>query len=297
MFILLKNWCKMAIQISAIVTIAITDEAKVSMSTSLIPKYKKLLNVIRNVQRTVEAQKPRRQLSPSEKKARAARKKKKAVPFSPTAKPLPSPLPPPLPVIQTAPSPTFSRGSLPGDLLLASTSASVLSSILNNNPSARGFLQGYIAEEYLMTYLRNLPGISDVSKIPDRHSKRGDIAFNYESRHYTVEVKSLKSNSRKEEFLDGGFSGVVGVKKTDVAWSKAGVKGTCHLSPGEFDILAISTYNVTGNWGFYFLASEFIPRTEGDPSKIKTSFRVNALTTPCLYQDIFKVIEKVTTLN
>lgn len=174
-----------------------------------------------------------------------------------------------------------------GDILLANTPNEILRSVLNNNPSARGLLQGYIAEEFLMAKLRQTVGVSDVAKIPDRHEKKGDISLQYKGREITIEVKSAR-NPRPTP-LEGGFYSDVTVKKSDRSASPDGVITSC-LEPGQFDILAISTYSLCGEWGYYFIASSNLPRSDKFPGKLKSNLTINVKTTPFLYEDISKVL-------
>lgn len=163
--------------------------------------------------------------------------------------------------------------------------------MMEKNSSLRGYIQGYAAEEFLMKQLRQDPDFTEVAKIPDQASQKGDISCLYKQKPLTIEVKSILATSRREEILEGGFSGVVLVRKTDRGPDTEFEVGTSHLKPGQFDILAISTYGITGEWGYYFMANKYLPRVSGNPNKIKTSMGVNVTTTPFLYADIYKAIE------
>lgn len=178
----------------------------------------------------------------------------------------------------------------PGAKLIHDLPMEMLTEMIDQNSSLRGFIQGYAAEAFLMRILQQDNAFSNVEKIPDQAKRKGDIAFTHTGRALTMEVKSLKSRTKKEDHIEGGFSAVVAVSKTDRAQDVDGMIGTCHVTPGTFDILAISTYNVTGDWGFYFIANKYLPRVETNSDLIKTSFRVNPLTTPFLRTDLGKAI-------
>lgn len=178
----------------------------------------------------------------------------------------------------------------PGVKLFHDIPAEMMIEMLRKNSSLRGYLQGYAAEEYLMKKLRSMDGIDEVSKIPDRDKQKGDISLSYQGRPLTIEIKSLKSGSSREDFLEGGFSATVLVKRTDRAQDEGDQVGTTHLTPGEFDILAISTYGITGRWEYYYIANKYLPRAAHDTNKIHTNPRINVLSTPFLHSDLLKAI-------
>lgn len=177
-----------------------------------------------------------------------------------------------------------------GSRLLADIPQDVMIEMFNKNSSLRGYVQGYAAEELLMKQLREVVGMSEIEKIPDRSKRKGDISLIYNGRPLTIEVKSLIVGSDRPDYMNGGFSAVTIVKKTDRATDTEEAVGTCHLPVGEFDILAISTYSITRTWEYYFIANKFIPRAESDQNKLKTSIRVNITSTPFLHSDILKAI-------
>lgn len=169
--------------------------------------------------------------------------------------------------------------------LLKDIPIEVLESLLLNNSSLRGYLQGYAAEEFLMRRLNEDESFCEISKIPDQSPQKGDIQCLYRATPLTIEVKSLKTGSDRDDFLVGGFVANVAVKKTDKP-----TNGTSHITQGEFDILAICTYNVTGEWDFYFMAGNRLPTIGIDSDKVKTSFKVNVTSTPFVHADIHKAI-------
>ena len=135
-----------------------------------------------------------------------------------------------------------------GTKLLEDIPKEMMKEMFNKNSSLRGYVQGYAAEEFLMKSLRADSAFSEIEKIPDRSKQKGDISLKHQGRDLTVEVKSLIVGTDRDEVLEGGFSAVVIVKKTDRARDSEEAVGTCHLPVGEFDILAISTYSITGTW-------------------------------------------------
>lgn len=177
-----------------------------------------------------------------------------------------------------------------GTKLFENIPAEMMKEMLDKNSSLRGYVQGYAAEEFLMKDLRSDEDFTDVEKIPDRVKQKGDISLKYQGKPLTIEVKSLIVGTDKEDVIEGGFSAVVVVKKTDRARDTEESLGTCHLTPGEFDILAISTYSATGEWGYYFIANNRFPRSDTHPDRLKTSVRINVNSTPFIHEDIRKAI-------
>lgn len=177
-----------------------------------------------------------------------------------------------------------------GDILLNQIPREALAELITNNANLRGILQGYIAEYHLKQHLEQIPGVTNVQKIPDQSRKKGDFSFDYQGRELTVEAKSISTGSGKEEFLEGGLSGVVKVSSSDSLILEDGRRTNC-LPPGMFDILAISTYGMLGEWEFYFIHSRYLPTSVEYPGRLQSSFRLNIHTTPCLHKDLSLVLQ------
>jgi hypothetical protein len=176
--------------------------------------------------------------------------------------------------------------------LLESLSRDQLESCINENPSFRGFLQGYVAEEILRNMLTSTEGISNVEKIDDRSRKKGDFSFLYNDKEYTVEVKSLSSRKVTEDAMSGGHNGTVILKSTDKRDVGGGVNIT-NLLKGTFDILAICTLSVSGEWGFKFMLNDYIPRSNRRWDLLVTSFKINTENTPLLKDSILDVLKDI----
>lgn len=183
---------------------------------------------------------------------------------------------------------------IPASLLFADTTVDDLYEVINENPSLRGYLQGYLAELYLKRQLLTLPGIQEVVKIPDRDPRKGDLLVAGKrggvSFSLTVEVKSLSSLGIKEDLLEGGVTGQVVVKGTDRKEIK-GQPATCCLPPGEFDVLAICTLPLTKQWTYLFIESRHLPLSGKFPGRLLSQVQVNPQTTPGLYQSFERILQ------
>ena len=71
----------------------------------------------------------------------------------------------------------------------------------DENPSLRGYLQGYLAERRLTHDLLCLPDVSRVTKIPDSDRRRGDLLVEYRGQEISIESKSLSSGLLREDIL------------------------------------------------------------------------------------------------
>lgn len=169
--------------------------------------------------------------------------------------------------------------------------------VINENPSLRGYLQGYLAEVAFKKQLSRLEHVTEVIKIPDQSPEKGDFKITYKGIPITIEVKSLLTKSIKADTLHDTWQGVVGIKngdKRELEVEGYGVIRTMSLVRGGFDILAISCYAVSGKWDFVFMENEYIPPKDyNNPALLKVSFIVNPETTPCLDLDLATILERV----
>lgn len=173
-----------------------------------------------------------------------------------------------------------------GEELLRGVTMPEIMQMATENPKLRGYLQGYVAEFYLKKLLEATPGITNVAKIPDSSAKDGDFSFDYNGRAVTLEAKSLRPTGSKTELLEGGVSGVAQLRGSAII--NAG--RTSSVSRTAYDILAICTFPTTGKWDFYFIHSRYLPTSTKHTDRMTTSFRVNLNSTPCLYDNITRVL-------
>lgn len=167
--------------------------------------------------------------------------------------------------------------------------------MIEENSSLRGYLQGYLAERTLRSQIETIPGVASVRKIPDQCSEKGDLQVLYKDVLITIEVKSLKTDSVTEDLFTQTWEGKVGIKNTDkreVEVDGIGSISTTKLIRGQFDILAICCFAVSGKWDFMFIENRFIPAAEEHKDLLKTQFTINPYNTPGLTDDLRKLFEK-----
>lgn len=162
--------------------------------------------------------------------------------------------------------------------------------VLNENPSAKGNFYGYMAEEFLRRELQTLNGVISVTKIPDQHVRKGDLVIVFDDgTEYTIEVKMIRSQGMKYDYVHGGIQGTVSVKSSDAKIIPGTEKRTCSLSYGSFDILAVA-YLEDEKWKFRFMRESRIPPSPEFPGRMTTSFVLNTQNTLFLYPSVFNAI-------
>lgn len=167
--------------------------------------------------------------------------------------------------------------------------------LIDENSSLRGYLQGYLAERALKAQIIQIPGVESVIKIPDRDQEKGDFKVVYKGVPITIEAKSVMTDSIRSDVLSQTWQGSVMVKNTDkreVQVDGIGTITTTKLERGQFDILAICCFAVSGEWDFLFIENRFIPAADEGYNLLKTKFIVNPGTTPGVTNNLAKLLEK-----
>jgi hypothetical protein len=134
--------------------------------------------------------------------------------------------------------------------------------IIALNPSMRGLMLGYVAEYKLRKMHFSDECFESVHKKDDHDRKhKGDLTVTYKGREFTIECKSLQTNSiRKTEH---GYEGKYQCDASDRRRIKVGsklVETTC-LLVGEFDIIAVNLFAFEEKWRFAFALNEDLPRS------------------------------------
>ena len=138
-----------------------------------------------------------------------------------------------------------------------------LNAVLAERPSVRGGLLGFLSEYRLQ---RTALADSRIHK-PVRHDDRdrarpADFSFEYLGNVFTVEVKSLRTESVRP--LNGGFTGSSQVDASDkrrVVLPDGGALETTCLLAGTFDILAVDLFEFRQRWDYAFIRNEDLPRS------------------------------------
>lgn len=140
--------------------------------------------------------------------------------------------------------------------------AEELTRLVEENPSLRGFLFGYISEYRARTYFDGHEGIETLKKYDDHdRSRKGDISIIYRGKEFKIEAKSLQTNS----VVRTGDSSWAGAFQCDASDRRQirlpnghTVNTTC-LAVGEFDIVAVSLYAFGDEWKFAFAKNSDLP--------------------------------------
>ena len=141
-----------------------------------------------------------------------------------------------------------------------------LTQIVDDNPSLRGFMLGYIGEYKLKNLLLSDPRVTNLIKPDDQKRGAGsknDMTITYRERIFTVEVKSLQTNSIKKD-IHGKMTGTIQVDASDkrpvTLPDGSKVETTCLLK-GEFDLLALNLFQFNETWDFAFILNRNLPTT------------------------------------
>ena len=141
--------------------------------------------------------------------------------------------------------------------------------VLTRNPSIRGMVHGYLAEEKLKKeYWKPSNEITNLHS-PDDHDRdlKADWIFDYKEEEILCEVKSLQSNyvekgqnAHGEPEWTGKFQCDASDKREVILPNGTEMETTC-LVVGEFDILAINLFEFGQEWRWAFARNEDLPRT------------------------------------
>jgi hypothetical protein len=137
-----------------------------------------------------------------------------------------------------------------------------LTRAIDENPSLRGMLFGYVAEYKLREmWFEKKPGITLHVKHDDHNrKKKGDLVVAYKGQEFCIESKSLQTNSIKRP--EGHFEGKVQCDANDrrrVEFPDGTSLETTCLLRGEFDILAVNLFAFEDRWRFIFAKNKDLP--------------------------------------
>jgi len=138
-----------------------------------------------------------------------------------------------------------------------------LTVLLDDNPSLRGMLFGYVAEHHLRQLLKRSREVTDISKKDDHdRKKKGDLIVTYKGRGFKLECKSLQTNSIRQvgDVFMGKVQCDASDRRTVTLANGATLEKTCLLA-GEFDILAVNLHAIRDDWHFIFAKNVDLPRS------------------------------------
>ncbi len=140
-------------------------------------------------------------------------------------------------------------------------SAGELTALVDENPSLRGILLGYVAEHKFRELIERHPLISETRKHDDHdRTRKSDRVIVYKDREFSVEVKSLQTNLIRER--DGKWHGRAQVDASDrrtVVFPDGSRLETTLLLRGQFDILAVNCFAFQERWDFAFALNRDLP--------------------------------------
>ena len=179
-----------------------------------------------------------------------------------------------------------------------------LTDLLDENPSLRGMLIGYVAELKLKERIATLPEVSSITKFDDHdRKKKGDLYIRYKNRYFNLESKSLQTSSIKYEEENSRWSGKTQVDASDrriITLPDGSELETTLLLRGEFDILAVNCYAFYKEWYFVFARNQDLPRsTYRGYTQIQRENLIASLITvtwppePPFYSDIRSLLDKM----
>lgn len=146
--------------------------------------------------------------------------------------------------------------------------------IVDNNPSLRGFILGYIGEAKAKKHILTNPNVSNVYK-PDDHNRKskGDLYINYKGKEFRIEVKSLQTNDVRQ-LDDDQWVGKYQCDASDsreIELPNGHTVKTTSLCVGEFDIVAVGLYQFGNTWRFAFAKNAELPRSKAHKATKKSS--------------------------
>lgn len=137
-----------------------------------------------------------------------------------------------------------------------------LTELVDNNPSLRGIMLGYVAEKkFHDTYLEH-PDITEKGKDDDHdRKKKGDRRIIYKGKTLTIEIKSLQTGMVKKVGEDEwiGKAQVDASDRRIVKFPDGTELNTTLLLRGEFDLLAVNCFAFGDKWRFVFAKNSDLP--------------------------------------
>jgi transcriptional regulator with XRE-family HTH domain len=182
-----------------------------------------------------------------------------------------------------------------------------LTGLVDENPSLRGMMIGYIAEKkFHDTYLEHAD-ISEKAKDDDHdRKKKGDRRVVYKGKQLTIEVKSLQTKTVKQLGPDK-WHGKAQVDASDrrmIRFSDGTELNTTLLKRGEFDVLAVNCFAFGEQWRFVFAKNSDLPHsiynsyTDAQRRQLIASLvAVKWPPEPPFTKNLFAILDELTTSN
>ncbi len=145
------------------------------------------------------------------------------------------------------------------------TDPEIVLKVLSDTPSVRGMVYGNLAEVKLSRWLANngVP-LRDQTRDDDHAKTKSDLTILHRRRRYTIQVKSMQTNSITETG-PGRFAAKVqcdGSDKRRVTLPNGHeLQTTCYVA-GEFMVLATALHPFTSKWNFAFRLNSTLARSD-----------------------------------
>jgi len=140
-----------------------------------------------------------------------------------------------------------------------------LTQLVDENPSLRGFIMGYLAEYKMRQYLIANPLITNLRKFDDHDRKnKHDLVVAYKGKDFSFEFKSLQTNTiikTSDETYTAVFQCDASDKRKIELPDGRFVETTC-LRFGDFDIVGVSIFHFTNKWEFAFALNRDLPMSQ-----------------------------------
>lgn len=172
--------------------------------------------------------------------------------------------------------------------LLEGLSWETLASIIDSNSGLASPMFGYIAEHWLSQQLSSTPGILSAQKIPDEEKRRGDFLVKLQDREVILELKCIGSGGIMIDPIHQEKRGRIHLCHSDSRLVDG--RPTSSTPKGEYDILGVCSYSLTGTWDYWFMNNRHLPTSSFHPDRVATSLAITPGVTPFLYKDFFQAL-------
>lgn len=179
-----------------------------------------------------------------------------------------------------------------------------LTLLVDDNPSLRGMLFGYVAELKLTQLLAADPRITESVKHDDHdRKKKGDRVVTYRGQIFIIESKSLQTatvHRQADRWI--GKAQVDASDRRTVTLKDGSTLQTTLLLVGEFDVLAVNCFEFGQEWRWLFCKNSDLPRsswhgcTKAQQRQLLASLvEVTWPAEPPFRANIFKVLDELIT--
>lgn len=175
--------------------------------------------------------------------------------------------------------------------------------LIDENPSLRGMVLGYLAEQKLRLIFQSDKRVTSIHKEDDHdRRKKGDLVVVYKEVQFVIESKALQSNSilaNDDGTYDGKVQCDASDRRTIQLADGSSITTTC-LKFGEFDILAACLFSFKNEWLFSFIRNADLPSSTYNKYSevqrkqlIKTLIPVTLPIKPPFTNDPFRLMDDI----